>query len=119
MKARQLGFLLAMLVLLQAAPAFSAAGFVPGFEDLPLAPGLEAVPDSGVSFDSAAGRIVEAYAAGPVAQDAVAAFYAETLPQLGWTIDTATRYWREGEELLLEFNRKDGVVTVRFALSPR
>ena len=35
-------------------------------------------------FDTPAGRIVEAVASGAVTRDEVLAFYAETLPQLGW-----------------------------------
>lgn len=118
---RWLPFLLTalMLVLVQAAPARSAEAFVPGFEDLPLAPGLEAVPDAGVTFDSPAGRIVESYAAGRMAQEDVLRFYAATLPQLGWTAETPTRYAREGEELTLDLTRKEGVLSVRFSLSPR
>ena len=38
------------------------AEFVSGFEDLPLMPGLQEHDDTGVSFDTPGGRIIEAYA---------------------------------------------------------
>ena len=93
--------------------------FVPGFEDLPLAPGLTAVPEAAMSFDSAAGRIVESLAKGRIDAGAVLAFYARTLPQLGWQQMTEATFGREGEALAIEISESEGVLTVRFALAPR
>jgi hypothetical protein len=100
----------------------AGGSFVAGFEDLPLMPGLIQVADAGVVFDTPAGRIVEAYAEGAVASADVAAFYARTLPQLGWRRVDAGEYRREDELLRLEISGSDGpaetTVTVRFYLSP-
>jgi len=110
------------------APAASAVGndqdgrFVAGFEDLPLMPGLTQVTDAGIMFDTPSGRIVEAYANGKVPAKDVAAFYARTLPHLGWKKLSDYRYRREGEVLDLEIGKggsgEDGRTTVRFYLAP-
>lgn len=112
-------------LILAAAPVFALAaegdrGFVTGFEDLPLMPGLTQVADAGTVFDTPSGRIVEAYANGRVAAQDVAAFYARTLPQLGWQRISDYRYRREGELLDLEIRAAggDGSTAVRFYLAP-
>lgn len=96
-----------------------ADAFVDGFEDLPLMPGLANVPAASVSFDAAAGRIVIAFAEGRVRMPAVRAFYAETLPQLGWTPDGASRWLREGEALTVDTVVEGDGLVVRFELAPR
>ena len=99
-----------------------AVAFVNGIEDLPLMPGLEEAEDRGVVFDTPAGRIVRATAAGRVTRAQVVDFYAATLPQLGWRREGETAFLREDEILVLEFSAaKAGAasaLTVRFALSP-
>ncbi|MGH6930992.1 MAG: hypothetical protein ACREEE_01010 [Dongiaceae bacterium] len=92
--------------------------FIAGVEDLPLMPGLREIPAAGTVFDSAGGRIVEAYAVGDVDEDAVMAFYKDSLPQLGWTIVDQTMFRRSGEILKLEFARAATELTVHFSLSP-
>lgn len=92
--------------------------FVAEIPDLPLMPGLAEVPDAAVVFDKPAGRIVEAYAEGAVTRDAVAAFYARTLPQLGWRMLDHGRYSREGERLSLVLLGADGDLIVRFTIEP-
>jgi hypothetical protein len=98
--------------------------FVSDIEDLPLMPGLTEAADGGMVFDTAAGRIVEAYASGAVTRAQVVEFYAATLPQLGWTRSAETVFRREDETLVLEFPppdpaaRRRPVLTVRFSLSP-
>ncbi len=98
------------------------ARFVAGLEDLPLMPGLDAMRGAGVWFDSPQGRIVEAYATGAVTRGAIEAFYAETLPQLGWREAEAGTWLRDGEALKLEIVEPPGIrgqtPVVRFALSP-
>lgn len=109
------------------APTQAAERFVDGFDDLPLMPGLVMVPEASMAFDTATGRIVVAFAdeerAGTLGFDRVAAFYAATLPQLGWTEaaggQAASRWTREGEELLLEAVAEAPELVVRFSLSPR
>jgi hypothetical protein len=98
-----------------------AGAFLSGFEDLPLMPGLSEVAGAGVVFDTPSGRIVEAYAEGSVTSAEVAAFYARTLPQLGWQEAGAGEFRRENEVLRLEISARDAgapPVTVRFYLSP-
>ncbi len=77
--------------------------FVGGTEDLPLMAGLSEVAGRGMVFDTPGGRIVEAYARGPVTRDQVLEFYAVTLPQLGWRAVGAAAFRREDEVLKLEF----------------
>jgi hypothetical protein len=101
--------------------ARAAEAFVAGIDDMPLMPGLTQLTDRNVVFDAPSGRIVEAYAEGGVARDAVRNFYARTLPQLGWRGQGADSYVREGETLRLEFPAARGGanrVLVRFFLSP-
>ena len=85
-------------------------------------PGLEEDAAGRMVFDTAAGRIVEAYASGAVSRAQVLDFYAATLPQLGWRREGETAFLREDEILVLEFSAgKAGpapALTVRFALSP-
>ncbi|MCH7486423.1 MAG: hypothetical protein IIC04_05485 [Proteobacteria bacterium] len=105
-----------------AAAAVGAAAqerFVGGTEDLPLMAGLSEVAGRGMVFDTPAGRIVEAYARGPVTREQVLEFYTATLPQLGWRADGAAAFSREDEVLKLEFPAPgpDGLV-VLFTLSP-
>jgi len=98
--------------------ARAAEAFVAGLEDLPLMPGLSVVEEAGLIFDAPSGRIVEIFARGSVGRTEALAFYAATLPQLGWTAEGATAYGRERETLRLEFFEEDGELTVRFFLSP-
>lgn len=100
-----------------------AEAFVAGFEDLPLMPGLRQLDDAGMVFDAPSGRVVEAWAQGPVTSAEVVAFYDETLPQLGWRPLGGARYRREGELLQLEITAGAGAeagapITVRFYLAP-
>lgn len=82
-------------------------------------PGLDQTTDSGTVFDTPAGRVIEAYAGGPVAIGDVDAFYAKTLPQLGWHPLSARRYRREGEILEITPRPADkALIRVRFYLSP-
>ncbi|WP_421883127.1 hypothetical protein [Pacificispira sp.] len=95
-----------------------AQSFIEGSEDLPLAPVLEAVDEAGMVFDSPSGRIVEAFATGDTDRQEVLAFYAETLPSLGWEQLADGRYRREGERLAIDFFGADGALSVRFTLAP-
>ena len=102
------------------AHAQEAAVFISTIEDLPLMPGL-IEEEGGMVFDSARGRIVEAYATGPVSEGAVIAFYAETLPKLGWRPDGPGVFRREREILKVEFPGGPGAappLTVAFRLIP-
>lgn len=120
MSPRRLRIKLAALAILFFATAAGAAGdaFLAGFGDLPLMKGLAAVPDSETVFDTPAGRIVEAYAAGEVPREAAESFYRRSLPQLGWRQVKPNLYQREEETLAIEFEERGGTLTVRFMLSP-
>jgi hypothetical protein len=116
---------LAMIVgLASAALAADRPGhFLSGFEDLPLMDGLTEQADSGVVFDKPDGRIIERYASGPLTAESVKAFYAATLPQLGWQAKPDKRanhlaFEREGESLDIEFKKVDSELVVRFSVMP-
>lgn len=110
--------LIAAALLLAVHPT-RAEQFLAGFEDVPVMPGIEIVEGSGVAFDSPAGRIVQAYASGPVTREAVRAFYEASLPQLGWSRTGLLAFRREGESLTIELlGDEPGTVTVRFELDP-
>ena len=114
--------LLAVLPLFGAGAAPTRAqvqSYIAEVEDLPLMPGLAEVEGAGVVFDKPDGRIVEAYAQGEVAREAVLAFYRKTLPQLGWRAVGATTFRREDETLSLDFLDGGGALIVRFTLVPR
>lgn len=98
--------------------ALPSERFVEGVEDLPLMPGLSNVEAAGLAFDTVEGRIVVAFASGRVTREAVIAFYADTLPQLGWKREQELRFRRDAENLTLEFSRNASGLTVRFSLSP-
>ena len=110
---------------LLASPALAADAFVAGTSDLPLMPGLRALPGEGTVFDAPGGRVVEAWAEGGVARETVLSFYGTTLPELGWTAAGRDRFRREGEVLRLEFPpqgprgaQAPGTILIRFYLSP-
>lgn len=112
--------LAALALLLAAGPAAAADGrFLRGVDDLPLMPGLTENADAGMEFDAPGGRFVEAVASGAVSAEAVRAFYAATLPQLGWTRTAEGHYAREDERLRLDVSpAAGGGVTVRFVIEP-
>jgi len=114
---RKFPLLLGALILL-AAHSAAADGFLSAVEDLPLAPGLTEIADSALSFDTPTGRIVEGAARGAVEAAQVLKFYGATLPQLGWTRESDSRFRREHEVLKLESAGDARMLTVRFTISP-
>jgi hypothetical protein len=100
------------------ATAMDAALYVPGTEDVPLMPGLAPADDSLLVFDQPQGRIVEASASGPVRRRDVIAFYRASLPELGWAVHGRHAFERAGERLSLDFDGRDGQLTVAFTLVP-
>lgn len=109
--------LLATLLVLFPALAVAGGGFLSGAEDVPLPPTLTEAPGSGMVFDSPQGRIVEADATGDMTEAQVIAFYAQTLPQLGWTRISDTEYRSETETLRLTIRPKQPL-TVHYNLAP-
>lgn len=100
-------------------PGPALAAFVPGTEDVPLAPGLSAMADDALVFDNPTGRIVQSTAAGQGDADAVTRFYADTLPQLGWSRGPDGHWTRAGEVLDISIEQQGSRLTVRYQLSPR
>ncbi|MEO5338221.1 MAG: hypothetical protein H7841_15200 [Magnetospirillum sp. WYHS-4] len=109
--------LMAVLILL-APLAGHADGFLSIEDDLPLMPGLAEVPEGGIVFDTAEGRLAETQATGALAAPQVLEFYAAALPELGWTrLDDAT-FRRDAELLRLQMAPTAAGVAVRFSISP-
>ncbi len=118
---RTLIVFLAAFFLLLARPAAAGGGgaYLSAVDDLPLMAGLNEALDHGVVFDAPQGRIVQAYASGPVSRAEVVSFYAATLPQLGWRPAGPLRFVREGEQLALEITAVGPAsVTVLFIITP-
>ncbi len=110
---------LAMIIGTTVPAQSTQAQFVSVIEDLPLMPGLAEDMDAAMTFDSAAGRIVEARAIGAIGADLVEAFYSEALPQLGWEKQTDGGYVRGDERLGLEIISTIGsMVSVSFRVKP-
>ena len=112
------GALALVLSLAVCGPAAADDGFVDGFADLPLMPGMQQAPDATVEFDSTSGRIVVSLATTASQTSEVLAFYGRTLAQLGWRRVTNERFSREGEQLTIEFIGGGPGTVVRFNLKP-
>ena len=110
---------LALLLVLVVTVSARAEQFVVGTEDVPLMPGLTFIKGSDLVFDKPEGRIVEAQAQGMVSRGKVLAFYTASLPQLGWQKTGVDQWQRDTECLKLDFDGKDGHLTVGFTLSPQ
>jgi hypothetical protein len=91
--------------------------FLVEFEDLPLAPGLTEQA-GGVLFESPAGRIVDATAEGEVDVQQVLAFYAQTLPQLGWEALGDSTFRRDNELLRIVVDGDRHPLAVHFSVVP-
>lgn len=118
---RVVNFLLPVLVItliFSGANTHAARGFLSVIEDLPLMDGLEEVRGSVLTFSTPQGRIIEASANGSLKLKKVLTFYALTLPQLGWKPLGVSSWVREREMLLLTVLVKNGMLTVRFSLTP-
>lgn len=121
--------LLLMMAVLLALPVAAAwaedtagVGFFRSVEDLPLMPGLTERVEDTVVFDQPGGRVIEAAAHAPVGIPAarIEAFYAETLPQLGWTPAGPGLFVREAESLRVDVtSRRDGTTDIRLSIQPR
>ena len=83
---------------------WSTEKFVTGFSDLPIMPGMQELPDANISFDTASGRIVEAFAKTEQSVEKILSFYKNVLPQLGWRVENDTTFVRDTEILILAFS---------------
>jgi hypothetical protein len=117
-RAMRLRLVFPLMLLLAATGTAWCGDFVEGTEDVPLMPGLAAIAGSALVFDKPEGRIVEAQARGRLARAKVRAFYAASLPPLGWRAAGTNLWRRDAERLRLDFRGPDGDLTVGFTLSP-
>ena len=97
------------LALICLAPMATARSFLSTIADVPLADGLEELPDAGFVFDKPQGRIVQLTAShnAEITQQALMAFYQNSLPNLGWQPSQSSlgllTFKRRGEILRLTF----------------
>jgi len=101
--------------------AARAEDFLSVLDDMPLAPGLTELTDQAASFETPAGRIVDAAAQGAAAPQKVSSFYDRTLPALGWVREGPGRFIRDQERLVIVLTEAapKGQVVVRFSVRPR
>ena len=94
------------------------ARYLPGLEDLPLAPGVFAINAAPLRFDSPGGRIVVVYAEGRNDRASISAFYGQTLSPVGWERLEPLLFRRDGETLRIEVDDLPPITRVRFFLAP-
>ena len=111
--------LVALLVAGAGRDGLADGKFVTGFVDLPLMPAMIEIPDTDVSFDTTAGRIVIAFARSPDRPEKIKTFYRTALSQLGWREHSKTAYAREGELLSFDYLTDGPDTIVRFSLLPQ
>ena len=98
---------------------WSSEKFITGFSDLPIMPGMQELPDANISFDTASGRIVEAFAKTEQNVEKILFFYKSVLPQLGWRVKRDTMFVRDTETLNLDLRKDGDSVIVQFSLKPQ
>lgn len=98
---------------------WSSEKFITGFSDLPIMPGMQELPDANISFDTASGRIVEAFAKTEQNVEKILSFYKSVLPQLGWKVKRDTMFVRDAETLNLDLRKDGDSVIVQFSLKPQ
>ena len=98
---------------------WSSEKFITGFSDLPIMPGMQELPDANISFDTASGRIVEAFAKTEQNVEKILSFYKSVLPQLGWKVKRDTMFVRDTETLNLDLRKDGDSVIVQFSLKPQ
>jgi hypothetical protein len=115
--------LLILLTLLCTSPvAHAETHFLKQLDDVPLAPGLKETDTRAFAFDGPTGRIDEAVAVGQVQPRDVRAYYAQSLPSLGWKRGPEAElvYHRPPERLTLQLEKpSDGLTEIRFRLVTR
>ena len=95
---------LIFLLFLTLVSTVNAANFVEGMEDVPLMDGLSQITQDDISFGNEETRLLEAYLTSRRLKfAAVANFYRESLPQLGWIYQgnrgNNLLFYRDGETL--------------------
>ena len=98
---------------------WSTEKFLSGFSDLPIMPGMQELPDANISFDTASGRIIEAFAKTEQSVERILSFYKNILPQLGWRVEKDTMFVRDSEILIIDLRKDGDSVIVQFSLEPQ
>ena len=98
---------------------WSSEKFITGFSDLPIMPGMQELPDTHISFNTASGRIVEAFTKTEQNVEKILSFYKNVLPQLGWRVENDTIFVRDTEILILDLRKDRDSVIVQFSLKPQ
>ena len=98
---------------------WSSEKFITGFSDLPIMPGMQELPDANISFYTASGRIVEAFAKTEQNGETILSFYKNVLPQLGWRVENDITFVRDTEILILDLRKDRDSVIVQFSLKPQ
>lgn len=99
---KYLRLLLFSIFLIGTTPVFAA--FIEGMEDIPLPEGVHQITQDDFSFGNEETRLLEAYlTTRKMSFKKIAAFYEESLPQLGWNYQgnrgNSLLFYREGETL--------------------
>ncbi|MEM7072112.1 MAG: hypothetical protein AAF418_00950 [Pseudomonadota bacterium] len=100
-----------------------AEGWLPGLEDVPIAPAFAPDLQSLLLFDHPGGRIVEIHLHSEQAYlgEQALGFYHETLVQLGWVTlhtDHDATFIRGAEQLVIEIIQNQPQTTLRLKLVP-
>lgn len=99
--------------------AQAADAYFEALYDVPIMKGLEEVKEQAMLFDKPGGRIASVVAVSKaVKSEDIQAFYAESLPQLGWKKTAENQYVREEDKLVLELVKRPPLTVVHFTLSP-
>lgn len=88
--------------------------------DIPIMSGLEEMSDMALSFDQPAGRISEAVAilVENIEETVILDFYSLSLEQMGWRKLSQGVFVREGEKLVISFEKSEASHLIRFLLQP-
>ena len=86
--------------------------------DVPIMQGWKIEPELGFAFDSPNGRIVMIFASTSADDDAIMAFYGQTMAQLGWT-GGAGNWVRNTEKLVIGKVQTARGTLWRLMLQPR
>ena len=95
-----------------------AQGFFSTVTDLPLMASMTERTEEALLYDKPGGRIVEVVAEGTASRQATIAFYADTLPQLGWAA-AGGGFERDGERLKILYEQSGNTLIVRISINPK
>jgi hypothetical protein len=100
-------------------PALAETYFFEVLPDVPVAEGVQDLPDQAVVFNKPGGRVVEAVAVVDGAQvQSLYAYYDSVLPSLGWQVKAPRLYVRGGEVLKYWVESFEGESYFHILVSP-